>query len=486
MGEFKGFMKHSRKELGELDAKMRIDNYDAFQQRFCNDDASEQGARCMECGTPFCQTGVGVGKETVGCPIGNYIPEWNDLVYKGDFEAAYHRLSETNNFPDFTGTICPAPCESSCVLSINNDPVAIKGIERTIIDEAFEQGYVKPRYPKHRLDTKIAIIGSGPAGLTAADEMNAWGHNVVVYERDNKPGGLLMYGIPNMKLDKDVVDRRIDLMKEAGIEFECGVDVGNDISYDDLDREYDAIIVATGARKHRDLTLEGRFSEDIHFAMDYLTEQTQFQSGEIEDVTITAKDKHVVVIGGGDTGADCVAMSLREGCKSIFQFNKYDRLPDEVEGNPHWPLSKQVFKLDYAHAEYEGKFGVEPRVYGIQTMGYDVNNLGELQGLKTQVLGEEALNAMTIEDQERYFKADLVLLSIGFEGVESELPKSFNLQVKQNRIHANDTDYRTNQKKVFAAGDARRGASLVVWAIKEGRGVAKAAHKFVLKEKVYS
>lgn len=486
MGEFKGFMKHSRKNLGELDPKMRIDNYDAYQQRFCNEDASEQGARCMDCGTPFCQTGIGVEKETVGCPIGNYIPEWNDLVYKGDFEAAYKRLAETNNFPDFTGTVCPAPCESSCVLAINNDAVAIKGIERTIIDEAFEQGYVKPRTPKHRLDTKIAVIGSGPAGLTAADEMNAWGHNVVVFERDKKPGGLLMYGIPNMKLDKHIVDRRINLMKEAGIEFKCGVNVGSDISYEELDQEFDAVIVATGARKHRDLPLEGRFSEDIHFAMDYLTEQMLHLDGDIDDVTITAKDKHVVVIGGGDTGADCVATALREGCKSVFQFNKYDRLPDEIDGNPDWPMTKQIFKLDYAHEEYQSKFRVEPRVYGIQTMGYDVNNLGELQGLRTQVLGQEALNAMTMEDQERYFKADLVLLSIGFEGVENELPKAFDLNVKQNRIDANDTDYRTNRRKVFAAGDARRGASLVVWAIKEGRGAARAAHKFVLKEKVYS
>lgn len=486
MGEFKGFMKYERQELGELNPKTRTANYDAYQDRFCNEDAAEQGGRCMDCGTPFCQTGTGVGRETVGCPIGNYIPEWNDLVYKGDFEEAYKRLSETNNFPDFTGTVCPAPCESSCVLSINNDPVAIKGIERTIIDEAFKQGYVKPRVPKHRLNTNIAIIGSGPAGLTAADEMNAWGHNVVVYERDNKPGGLLRYGIPNMKLDKAMVERRIDLMKEAGIEFSCGIDIGQHVTYDELDEVYDAIIVATGARKQRDLQLEGRASEDIHFAMDYLTDQMQYLDGETDDISITAKDKHVVVIGGGDTGADCVAMALREDCRSIFQFNKYDRKPDDIEGNPYWPLSKQIFKLDYAQEEYFEKFGVDPMAYGVQTMGYDVNKLGELQGLKTQVLSEEALNQMTMEDQERYFKADLVLLSIGFEGVENDLPKAFDLKMHQNKIAADEDDYRTNREKVFAAGDARRGASLVVWAIKEGRGVARAAHKFVLNNTVYS
>ena len=486
MGEFKGFLKYARKRQSEDDLKERIHNYDAYQHRFCNDDASEQGARCMDCGTPFCQTGSSLGKETIGCPIGNYIPEWNDLVYEGDFKEAFKRLSETNNFPEFTGTVCPAPCESSCVLSINGDPVAIKGIERTIIDEAYEEGWVEPRVPKHRLNTRIAVIGSGPAGLTAADEMNAWGHHVDVFERDVKPGGLLMYGIPNMKLDKALVERRIRLMEEAGITFKCGIDVGKEIGLDELDAEYDAIIVATGARKQRDLKLEGRQSKDIRLAMDYLTEQTQYQLGELDETTISAEDKHVVVIGGGDTGADCVAIALREGCKSIFQLNKYDRLPDEIEGNPSWPLEKKTFKLDYAHAEYQEKFGIEPRAYGVQTMGYDVDMFGDLKGLKTQVLHQGPLSRMTMEDQERYFKADLVLLSIGFEGVESALPKAFGLHMENNRIAADEETYRTNRENVFAAGDARRGQSLVVWAIKEGRGVAKAAHRHAVKNVFHS
>lgn len=485
MGEFKGFINYRRKALAEEDLKERLSNYEAFQHRFCNEDASEQGARCMECGTPFCQTGTSVGKETVGCPIGNYIPEWNDLVYKGQFKEAYRRLMETNNFPEFTGNVCPAPCESSCVLSINSDPVAIKGIERTIIDEAFEQGWVEPRTPNHRLETRIAIIGSGPAGMTAADELNSWGHHVDVYERDFKPGGLLRYGIPNMKLDKAVVERRVELMEAAGVNFICDVEVGKDITYEALDEKYDAIIVATGARKQRDLKLEGRQSKDIQFAMDYLTEQIQYQFDEIESPSITAKDKHVIVIGGGDTGADCVAMALREGCKSVFQLNKYDRLPDKVDGNPFWPLQKQVFKLDYAHAEYESAFGQEPRAYGVQTMAYDVDLVGDLNGIKTQVLSQQPLTDVTMEDQERYFKADLVLLSIGFEGVESALPKAFNLQLENNKIAADDQDYKTNRRKVFAAGDARRGQSLVVWAIKEGREVARAAHKFAVQNRIY-
>ena len=480
MGEFKGFLKYERRNQKEESLEDRIHNYDAYQHRFCNDDASEQGARCMDCGTPFCQTGSSAGKETIGCPIGNYIPEWNDLVYKGDFKEAFHRLSETNNFPEFTGTVCPAPCESSCVLSINGDPVAIKGIERTIIDEAYKEGWVQPKMPKHSLGTRIAVIGSGPAGLTAADELNAWGHSVDVYERDIKPGGLLRYGIPNMKLDKKLVETRIQLMEEAGVNFICDTDVGNDVSYDELDEKYDAVIIAIGARKQRDLKLEGRQSRDIRFAMDYLTDQTKVQLNEQDSPAISAKDKHVVVIGGGDTGADCVAMALREGCKSIFQLNKYDRLPDEIEGNPAWPLEKKTFKLDYSHAEYQQKFGVEPRAYSVQTMAYDVDFIGDLKGVKTQVLSQKSLTNMTMEDQERYFKADLVLLSIGFEGVESELPKAFNIRMENNKIHADDETYRTNQEKVFAAGDARRGQSLVVWAIKEGREAAKEVHKFAV------
>ncbi|WP_052254441.1 glutamate synthase subunit beta [Salinicoccus sp. YB14-2] len=480
MGEFKGFLKYERRSQKEESLESRIQNYDAYQHRFCNDDASEQGARCMDCGTPFCQTGSSEGKETIGCPIGNYIPEWNDLVYKGDFKEAFHRLSETNNFPEFTGTVCPAPCESSCVLSISGDPVAIKGIERTIIDEAFKEGWVQPKIPKHRLKTRIAIIGSGPAGLTAADELNTWGHRVDVYERDIRPGGLLRYGIPNMKLDKKLVETRIQLMEDAGINFICNMDVGKDISPDELTAEYDAIIIASGARKQRDLKLEGRQSRDIEFAMDYLTEQTKVQLNEKISPSITAKDKHVVVIGGGDTGADCVAMALREDCKSVFQLNKYDRLPDEIEGNPSWPLEKKTFKLDYSHAEYQKKFGVEPRAYGVQTMAYDVDFIGDLKGVKTQVLGQQNLTNMTMEDQERYFKADLVLLSIGFEGVESELPKAFNIRMENNKIHADDETYKTNQEKVFTAGDARRGQSLVVWAIKEGREAAKEVHKYAV------
>lgn len=485
MGEFKGFMKYERQTLSELSLAERIKHHKAFQQCFSREDASVQGARCMDCGTPFCQTGLPFERETIGCPLGNYIPEWNDLVYHQDFKEVYRRLSETNNFPDFTGRVCPAPCENSCVMKINREAVAIKGIERTIIDEAFDNDWVKPKKPAKRLDQSVAIIGSGPSGLAAADELNFKGYKVTVFEKAAEPGGLLMYGIPNMKLDKAVVRRRIKLMTEAGIVFKTGVNIGVDISREELDQQYDAIILCTGAEKARDLPLEGRIGQGIHFAMDYLTEQMQLLNGEIDEPTITAKDKNVIVIGAGDTGADCVAMALRENCKSIVQFDKNSRAleANAFERNTSWPLALPVFKMDYAHKEYQTRFGREPRAYGVQTMRYDVDSIGNIRGVYTQILEETSEGKVVMDDTERHWPADLVLLSIGFEGVDSTLPKAFDVATQQNKIVANDTDYRTNQEKIFAAGDARRGQSLVVWAIKEGRAVAQSVDKY-LKQRI--
>jgi len=484
MGEFKGFMKYEKQALAELSLIDRLSNHHAFQQRFTKEDASTQGARCMDCGTPFCQSGLSYGFETIGCPIGNYIPEWNDLVYRGDFKAAYDRLSETNNFPEFTGRVCPAPCEQSCVMKINRNSVAIKGIERTIIDEAYENGWVKPKYPEADRGQSVAIVGSGPAGLTAADELNHRGYKVTVYERAKEPGGLLMYGIPNMKLDKDVVRRRIKLMKEAGIQFKTGIEIVVDISREDLESTYDAIILCTGSQNARDLPLEGRMGYGIHFAMDYLTEQTRFLTGEIDEVTISAKDKNVIIIGAGDTGADCVATALRENCKSIVQFNKFTKLPEEItfETNTSWPLALPVFKMDYAHKECEAKFGKEPRAYGVQTMRYDVDDTGKVRGLYTQILRETEDGTVMEDGPERFWPADLVILSIGFIGTEITIPQSFGIKTERNKIVANDKDFRTNHSKIFAAGDARRGPSLVVWAIKEGRAVADAVETYLNQE----
>ena len=481
MGEFKGFMKYEKQALSELSLIDRLSNHHAFQQRFTKEDASTQGARCMDCGTPFCQSGLSYGFETIGCPIGNYIPEWNDLVYRGDFKAAYERLSETNNFPEFTGRVCPAPCEQSCVMKINRNSVAIKGIERTIIDEVYENGWVKPKYPEA---DKGKSVGSGPAGLTAADELNHRGYKVTVYERAKEPGGLLMYGIPNRKLDKDVVRRRIKLMKEAGVQFKTVIEIGVDISREDLEATYDAIILCTGSQNARDLPLEGRMGYGIHFEMDYLTEQTRFLTGEIDEVTITAKDKNVIIIGAGDTGADCVATALRENCKSIVQFNKFTKLPEEItfETNTSWPLALPVFKMDYAHKECEVKFGKEPRAYGVQTMRYDVDDSGKVRGLYTQILRETEDGTVMEDGPERFWPADLVILSIGFVGTEITIPQSFGIKTERNKIVANDKDFRTSHSKIFAAGDARRGPSLVVWAIKEGRAVADAVETYLNQE----
>lgn len=490
MGEFKGFMKYDRQALPELSLAERLTSHVAFQQCFSKEDAALQGARCMDCGTPFCQTGQLVERDTVGCPIGNYIPEWNDLVYHQDYKAAYERLSETNNFPDFTGSVCPAPCEQSCVMNINRDPVAIKGIERTIIDEAFENGWVEPRVPSQRIAQCVAIVGSGPAGLTAADELNAKGYEVTVYERAREAGGLLMYGIPNMKLDKEVVQRRIRLMEEAGIRFVTNTEIGKDISKEALESEYDAIIVCTGSQQARDLPLEGRMGYGIHFAMDYLTEQTQIANGELkpEDAEICAEGKNVIVIGSGDTGADCVATALRENCKTVVQFNYRTKLPEryEIEGNPYWPLSMPVFKMDYAHKEAEERFGFEPRAYGAQTMRYDVDRIGNVRGVYTQTLRKIPDGSTKIDDTEKHWPADLILLAIGFIGTENTVPNTFDLPTEQNKIVANEVDYTTNQPHIFTAGDARRGQSLVVWAIKEGRGVAKSVHRYLQKQLVLS
>ncbi|REI20667.1 glutamate synthase [Staphylococcus felis] len=480
MGEFKGFMRYSKRKLDETPLMERIENFNPYQSRFTNEDAKQQGARCMDCGTPFCQTGEEVGRETIGCPLGNYIPEWNDLVYRGDFEYAYQRLAETNNFPDFTGYVCPAPCESSCVMKINRESVAIKGIERTIIDEAFEKEWVKVKKPSKRLAQKVAIIGSGPAGLAAAEELNTFGYQVTVYEKNDKPGGLLTYGIPNMKLDKSIVFRRVRLMEEAGITFQCNTNVGVDMDQQTLESEYDAIVLCIGAEKPRDLQLEGRMSEGIHFAMDYLTEQTQRLLKEKSHQTISAQGKRVIVIGDGDTGADCVATALRDGCASVVQFNRRAKKPEQFEMNTSWPHAEPILKKDYAHQEYEAKFGQEPRAYGIQTMRFDYDSDHNVRGVYVQCVQSDRNEMdMLSGDREIFIPADLVLLAIGFEGVEPHLTQKLGIQLKHQKIAASTEDYHTNQHKYFAAGDARRGQSLVVWAIREGREVAKSVHEYL-------
>ena len=486
MGNPKGFLTIARSKISEMKPKERIRNWSEYTERLSDKKLAEQGERCMDCGTPFCHMGIEIRGVASGCPIQNVIPEWNDLVYRGKWQEALNRLHLTNNFPEFTGRVCPAPCEGSCTLALNNDPVAIKSIERSIIDKGFENGWVVPRIPRHRTGLNVAIIGSGPAGLAAADELNQQGHSVTVYERDDRPGGLLMYGIPNMKLEKDVIERRVNLLRMEGIEFELGVNVGADITLEDLQRDYDAIILCIGAQKQRALHIEGSDANGVRLAMDYLHGVTKslldsnFEDGQFIDV----KGDDVIVIGGGDTGADCVATAVRQGCKSVHQFGKHPELPKMRTEEDAWPKNPQLYTLDYAYEEVATTKGYDPREYCIQTKKIEKDRNGNVKALHTiqmeKLKGEDGFFYFKeLPGTEKVWPAQHVFVAIGFEGVEKELPQSAGIEISNNRISASIKDFETNIPGVFAAGDARRGQSLVVWAIKEGRAVAASVQHYL-------
>lgn len=479
MGNPKGFLTIARSKVKEADPTKRIQNFAEYAERLPDEKLSEQGARCMDCGTPFCHMGIEIRGVASGCPIQNVIPEWNDLVYKGKWQEALDRLHLTNNFPEFTGRVCPAPCEGSCTLALNDDAVAIKSIERSIIDKGFENGWVMPRIPRHRTGLTVAIIGSGPAGLAAADELNQLGHTVTVYERDDRPGGLLMYGIPNMKLEKDVIERRVNLLRMEGITFKLNVNVGVDITLEQLRADYDAVILCIGAQKQRVLHIEGADAEGVTLAMDYLHGVTKslldsnFENGAYIDV----KGADVIVIGGGDTGADCVATAVRQGCHSVHQFGKHPELPKERSDEDTWPKNPQLYTLDYAYEEVAKTKGYDPREYCIQTKFIEKDANGRVKALHTiqmeKLKGEDGFYYFKeLPGTEKVWPAQHVFVAIGFEGVEKELPEAAGVEVLNNRIQASLQTFETNIEGVFAAGDARRGQSLVVWAIKEGRAVA--------------
>ena len=486
MGKPTGFMEYKREKTKEQPTQERVSNWKEYASRLSDESLQTQGARCMDCGTPFCHMGIEIRGTAAGCPINNVIPEWNDLVYKGQWKEALDRLHMTNNFPEFTGRVCPAPCEGSCTLAITDPAVAIKSIERTIIDKGFENGWVVPRIPRQRTGQTVAIIGSGPAGLAAADELNQLGHKVTVYERADRPGGLLMYGIPNMKLEKEVIERRVNLLGLEGIEFKCGVNVGVDISTEELRSQYDAVILCIGAQKQRLLHMAGSDAEGIHLAMDYLTDVTKslLDSNFKDKKALNVKGKDVIVIGGGDTGADCVATAIRQKCKSVHQFGKHPALPiSRTEENP-WPKDPNVFTLDYAYAEVNDVKGYDPREYCIQTQKIVKDANGHVKELHTiqmeKILGEDGFHYFKeIPGTEKVWPAQHVFVAIGFEGVEKALPEQFGVEVANNRIRASIKDFETNVPGVFAAGDARRGQSLVVWAIKEGRNVAASVHHYL-------
>jgi glutamate synthase (NADPH/NADH) small chain len=488
MGKPTGFIEYLRELPSDRQPSDRIHDWDEFHQHMPEDKLRTQGARCMDCGIPFCHTGTLISGMASGCPINNLIPEWNDLVYRGLWHEALDRLHKTNNFPEFTGRVCPAPCEGSCVLGITNPPVTIKTIESAIADKGWDEGWVRPAPPTKRTGKKVAVIGSGPAGLCAAAQLNNAGHWVTVFERADRPGGLLMYGIPNMKLDKeDVVLRRLNVLEEEGVKFVCNTEVGKDFPVENLLKEFDAVVLCTGATRPRDLPIEGRQLKGIHFAMDFLTANTKAildksKNGDF----ISAEGKDVVIIGGGDTGTDCVGTSMRHGCKSLVQLEILPQPPTERAANNPWPEWPKVYKMDYGQEEAAAKFGADPRVYITTATKFEGDENGNVKAVHTvQVEWEKNDKGQFIPKHvpgtEKVLPAQLVLLAMGFLGPEQPLLDALGVERDpRSNVKADYGKYATSIPGVFAAGDCRRGQSLVVWAFNEGRGAARECDLYLM------
>ncbi|HVR62635.1 MAG TPA: glutamate synthase subunit beta [Polyangia bacterium] len=490
MGKLTGFMEYNRVLPGSRDPAARVADWHEFHDHLPEKTLREQGARCMDCGVPFCHTGQLMVGGASGCPINNLIPEWNDLVYRGQWREALARLHKTNNFPEFTGRVCPAPCEGSCVLGISEPAVTIKSIECAIIDKAFDEGWVVPEPPASRTGKTVAVVGSGPAGLACAAQLNKAGHTVTVFERDDRIGGLLMYGIPPMKLEKSVIDRRVKLMSEEGITFVTNTFVGKNYPTEKLRQGFDAVVLCGGATKARDLPVEGRNLGGIHFAMEYLLKSCKsFLDSDFGDGRyISARDKHVVVIGGGDTGTDCVGTAMRHGCRSLVQFEILPRPPDERAPDNPWPQWPRVYKMDYGQEEAAARFGADPRAYRTVTKRFVGDKNGVVKELHTVeiewVKGADGRLAMKeVAGTEKVWPADLVLLAMGFLGPEKEgLLAELGVKLDERTNVAVGPDKETSVPGVFAAGDMSRGQSLIVWAIQEGRAAARGVDKFLMGE----
>jgi glutamate synthase (NADPH/NADH) small chain len=489
MGKPTGFLEYPRELPLARPAAERIRDWHEFHEHAAEELLRNQGARCMDCGVPFCHTGTLIEGMASGCPINNLIPEWNDLVYHGLWREALDRLHKTNNFPEFTGRVCPAPCEGSCVLGISDPPVTIKSIECAIIDRGFEEGWVLPEPPERRTGRKVAVVGSGPAGLACAAQLNKAGHLVTVFERADRIGGLLMYGIPNMKLDKGVVQRRIDLMAAEGVTFKTNCEVGKDYPADLLRKEFHAIALCGGATRPNDFftRTKGRSLSGIHFAMDFLHANTKslLDSDHADGKFLSARNKDVVVIGGGDTGTDCVGTALRHGARSVVQLEIVPMPPlDRAPDNP-WPQWPKVYRLDYGQEEARALWGEDPRQYAIQTTRFEGDAAGHIKALHTVqvewVKDNGRAQPRPIPGTEKVLPAELVLLALGFSGPESQLLDQLGVE-KDPRSNAKAVHgkFATNVPGIFAAGDMRRGQSLVVWAINEGRGAARELDRFLM------
>ncbi len=477
MGKPTGFMEIERQTSLELPPEERIQNFKEFHLPLLAEEQQVQGARCMDCGVPFCQSGMLLGGMYSGCPLNNLIPEWNDLIYQGKWNLAVHRLIATNRFPEFTSRVCPALCEAACTCGMTTgEPVTVKENERAIVEYGYENGAIHAVPPPTRTGKKVAVVGAGPAGLSVADLLNKRGHKVTIYEREDRPGGLLMYGIPNMKLEKWVIDRRVKILQDEGIEFVMNANVGGNISAEELKSQYDAVVLCCGAKQPRDLNAPGRDAGGIYFAVDYLTSVTRslLDSDFADGRAITAEGKRVLVIGGGDTGNDCVGTAIRQGCESVLQLEMMPCPPAERAPGNDWPEWPRVLKTDYGQQEAIARFGCDPRVYQTTVKEFYKNESGQVCGALLEKLESQVVDGrrqMVPTGEEFTVDCDLVLIAAGFVGCESYVADAFGVDLTARGTVADD-HYTTNVPGVFACGDMRRGQSLVVWALREGRDTA--------------